>query len=223
MEWINKLIETFVPDNPIELGIIILVILFAITIHEYSHGKAALSLGDPTAKNAGRLTLNPISHIDPMGAIFMFLFHFGWAKPVPVNPSYFENKRTGIILMALSGPVSNLAAAFIAGLFIRYLYINNEIYLRILVYLIILNTGLGIFNLLPIPPLDGSHVLENILPSSAGRKFIHIRRYAPMVLLGVLFLDHFMHLNIFGKLFSYPISKISALFGGENFTKLIGF
>ena len=222
MELINKIISYFHIDDPIVLGIKISIILFALTIHEYAHGKAALSLGDPTAKNAGRLTLNPLSHIDPLGAIFMFIFHFGWAKPVPVNPAYFKDKRKGIILMALSGPVSNIAAAFIAGLFMRYLYINSQIYQMILVYIIILNIGLGLFNLLPIPPLDGSHVLENLLPLPVAERFMKTRRYAPIVLLGVLFLDNFTHLNIFGRLFSYPIIKISQLFGGEHFAKLVG-
>ena len=206
-----------------EIGIRIAVLLFAVTIHEYAHGKAALSLGDPTAKNAGRLTLNPLQHIDIMGAICMFLFNFGWAKPVPVNPAYFADRRKDTILMAVSGPISNIAAAFTAGLFMRYFYIKNDIYLIILIYMIMMNIGLGLFNLLPIPPLDGSHVLENLLPPSAARNFMRIRRYAPIVLLGILLLDHFMHLNIFGKLFSYPIIKISGFFGGENFTRLVGF
>jgi Zn-dependent protease len=210
--------------NIMEIIIRIAVLLFAVTIHEYAHGKAALSLGDPTAKNAGRLTLNPLRHIDPMGAICMFLFNFGWAKPVPVNPAYFADKRKDIILMALSGPISNLAAAFVAGLFMRYFYdIQLDGYKLILVYMILMNVGLGLFNLLPIPPLDGSHVLENILPPAAARGFMHIRRYAPVVLLGVLLLDHFTNLNIFGRLFSNPIILISGLFGGENFTKLVGF
>jgi Zn-dependent protease len=103
------------------------VLLFAITIHEYAHGKAALSLGDPTARNAGRLTLNPLSHIDPMGAICLFLFNFGWAKPVPVNARFFKNIRNDTILMALSGPIANVAAAFVAGLFIRYLMLPWEL------------------------------------------------------------------------------------------------
>lgn len=212
-------------ENNIEMETIIsiVVLLFAVTIHEYSHGKAALSLGDPTAKNAGRLTLNPLSHIDPMGAICMFLFHFGWAKPVPVNPAYFADKRRDIILMALSGPISNLAAAFIAGLFMRYLNIGFKVYQMLLVYLITMNIGLGLFNLLPIPPLDGSHVLENLLPADAAGWFRRIRRYAPMIFLGILLLDHFMHLNMIGELFSIPIRKISGLLGGENFLKLTGF
>ena len=206
-----------------EIGIRIAVLLFAVTIHEYAHGKAALSLGDPTAKNAGRLTLNPIRHIDPMGAVCMFLFNFGWAKPVPVNTAYFADKRKDIILMALSGPISNIAAAFIAGLFMRYFYyIHIDGYKLLLVYMILMNIGLGLFNLLPIPPLDGSHVLENILPPSMAGGFRHVKRYAPIALISVLLLDHFTNLNIFGRLFSSPLIAIAGLFGGENFKNLVG-
>ena len=204
-----------------DLIIIIAVLLFAVTIHEYSHGKAALSLGDPTAKNSGRLTLNPLRHIDPMGAVCMFLFSFGWAKPVPVNSAYFADRRKDIILMALSGPISNIAAAFMAGLFMRYFFINSEIYQAILFNMIRMNTGLGLYNLLPVPPFGGAHVIENMLPLSAADKFRQVRRYAPIIFLGVLLLDHFLKLNILGRLFTYPIYKISVLFGGDNFTKIL--
>lgn len=197
------------------------VLLFAITIHEYSHGKAALSLGDPTAKNAGRLTLNPISHIDPLGAICLFFFHFGWARPVPVNVMFFQNIRRDTVLMALSGPMSNIAVAFLTGLFMRYFLLPWEIYLKVLLYMILMNTGLGIFNLLPIPPLDGSHVLENILPPRASEKYQQIRRYAPFILLGILILDHFFHTGILGRILGYPIFFIARLFGGDNFFRLL--
>jgi Zn-dependent protease len=199
----------------------IAVLLFAVTIHEYSHGKAALSLGDPTAKNAGRLTLNPLRHIDPVGAVCMYLFGVGWAKPVPVNIAYFSDRRKDTILMALSGPVSNLAAAFVAGLLIRYYYLQIDIYLLILVNMVLLNTGLGLFNLLPIPPLDGSHVLENILPAGAASGYQKIRRYAPMIFLGVLIADHYLNLNIFGRILNYPILIVAKLFAGPKFFHLL--
>ncbi|MDB9822509.1 site-2 protease family protein [Deltaproteobacteria bacterium] len=209
--------------NTAEWIIRIAVLLFAVTIHEYAHGKAALSLGDPTAKNAGRLTLNPISHIDPIGAICLFLFNFGWAKPVPVNTRYFQNRRRDTILMAISGPVSNISAAFVTGLFLRFYLIQVPIYQTLLIYMLLMNIGLGLFNLLPIPPLDGSHVLENILPPSASIRFRQMSRYAPFVLIGVLLLDNFLHMNILGRLLAYPILKIAHLFGGDNFYRLIGF
>lgn len=199
----------------------IAVLLFAVTIHEYSHGKAALSLGDPTAKNAGRLTLNPIRHIDPVGAVCMYLFGVGWAKPVPVNISYFANRRKDTILMAISGPISNLAAAFVAGLLIRAYDIPIDIYRLILVNMVLLNIGLGLFNLIPIPPLDGSHVLENILPDRVASGYQKIRRYAPMVFLGILIADHFLKFNIFGRILSYPILLTAELFAGPKIIDLL--
>jgi Zn-dependent protease len=217
IEWINKIIFS---GNPLEWAIRILVLLFAITIHEYSHGKAALSLGDPTAKNAGRLTLNPLSHLDPLGTICMFIFRFGWAKPVPVNPAYFSNRRQDTILMALSGPISNLAAAFVTGICIRNYFFYSEIYLAILYNLICMNIGLGLFNLLPIPPLDGSHVLENILPPSAAKIFHQARRQVLMIFLGVLLIDYYMKYNLLGRLLSKPFFWIAELFGGKNFIHL---
>lgn len=198
----------------------IAVILFAVTIHEYAHGKAALSLGDPTAKNAGRLTLNPLSHLDPVGTVFLLFFHFGWAKPVPVDTRYFTHRKRDTILMALSGPVSNLAAAAVIGIFIRYYNINWEIYRFIMIYALLINIGLGLFNLIPIPPLDGSHVLENILPEKAMYRFYKIRRYAPSVLMGILIIDFFLNLHIFGRLLSSPIYEIAELMGGKNFEHL---
>ena len=201
----------------------IAVLLFAITIHEYAHGKVALLLGDPTAKNAGRLTMNPISHIDPLGAICLFFFHFGWAKPVPVDIRYFKNKRKDTVLMALGGPISNIAAAFAAGILIRHFLFPWEAYQKILIYMILMNTGLGLFNLLPVPPLDGSHVMENILPPHVSVKYRQIGRYAPFILIGILLIDNFLHINILGRIFAYPIFKIAHLFGGDNLLRLLGF
>jgi Zn-dependent protease len=197
------------------------VLLFAITIHEYAHGKAALSLGDPTARDAGRLTLNPLPHIDPLGAIALFLFNFGWAKPVPVDTRYFHNPRRDTILMSLSGPLANFAAAFVAGLFLRYMMLPYELYLKALAYLLLMNTGLGLFNLLPIPPLDGSHVMENLLPYKAARTYRRVGRYAPFVLIGILLLDRFANLNILGRLLGYPIFYLAYLFGGPNLFRIL--
>jgi len=197
------------------------VLLFAITIHEYAHGRAALAFGDPTAKNAGRLNMNPISHLDPIGAICLFLFNFGWAKPVPVDTRYFKNIRKDTILMAIAGPMVNLATAFAAGILIRYFLFPWEVYYKILVYMILMNTGLGLFNLLPIPPLDGSHVLENVLTPSMGQKFRHAGRYAPFILIGVLLMDNFLQINILGRLLSYPILRVCYFFGGDHFLQLL--
>jgi Zn-dependent protease len=197
------------------------VLLFAITIHEYGHGKAALSLGDPTAKEHGRLTLNPISHLDPLGAICLFLFNFGWAKPVPVDPRYFKNPRRDIILMSMSGPIANLSAALVAGIFIRYFLLPFEVYLKVLVYMVLMNVGLGLFNLIPIPPLDGSHVLENVMPSSVASYYRRFRRYGAFFLIAVVLLDNFAHTGILNHLLVYPMLALSHLFAGDNLYRIL--
>jgi Zn-dependent protease len=197
------------------------VLLFAVTIHEYAHGRVALFFGDPTAKNAGRLTWNPISHIDPLGAICLFLFHFGWAKPVPVNPAYFRHIRRETVLMSLGGPLANIAAAFVTGLVIRSAPVSSALFSQMLLYLLLMNTGLGLFNLLPIPPLDGSHVLENVLPRRAAWKYRSLRRYMPMVLMGILLADYFLKIGLFARILGYPIIYLAYAFGGENFLRLL--
>jgi len=197
------------------------VLLFAITIHEYAHGRAALQLGDPTAKNMGRLTLNPFPHIDPFGAICLFLFNFGWAKPVPVNPRYFRDIRKDIIIMSLAGPLANITAAFLAGIFIRYFLLPWDAYGMVLLYMLIMNIGLGLFNLLPIPPLDGSHVLENSLSPPAAQRYRELARYGPFFLLGIIFLDNFAHTGILSRLLVGPMMYLAHLFAGENFYRLL--
>lgn len=197
------------------------VLLFAITVHEYAHGRVALSLGDPTAKMAGRITLNPISHLDPLGAICLFLFNFGWAKPVPINPRYFLNPRMGNLWVSLAGPLANLSVALVMGIFVRFFLFPSELYLTLLVTMLLMNIGLGLFNLLPIPPLDGSHVLESLLPHNALVAYSRIARYAPIALLGIFFADQFLHLRIFSRLLGYPIFYIAHLFAGDNLFRLL--
>lgn len=193
------------------------VLLFAITIHEYAHGRAALWLGDPTAKLSGRLSFNPLHHIDPFGAICLFLFNFGWAKPVPVNPRYFKNMRRDIIIMSLCGPLANISAAFLAGMLIRYLLLPWEVYQITLIYLLFMNIGLGLFNLLPIPPLDGSHVLENALSPNAAQKYREFGRYGPILILAIVMLDNFAHTGIINRVLIGPMKYLAHLFSGINF------
>ncbi len=197
------------------------VLLFAITIHEYAHGKAALLLGDPTAKNMGRLSFNPLTHIDPLGAICLFLFNFGWAKPVPVDFRYFKNTRRDIILMSLCGPLANISAAFLVGILMRYFLLPWDVYQKALVYLILMNMGLGLFNLLPIPPLDGSHVLENVLSPSAAQKYRSFGRYGPFLLIGIIMLDNFAHTGILNRMLIYPMFYLAHLFAGDNLFRLL--
>jgi len=199
----------------------IAVLLFAVTIHEYAHGRAALALGDPTAKLMGRLSFNPLMHIDIVGAICLFLFNFGWAKPVPVDIRYFKNIRRDVIIMSLAGPAANLLAAFAAGLLIRFLMLPLEIYLQALLWLILMNIGLGLFNLIPLPPLDGSHVLENILPPGAGQKYREFARYGPFVLIGIILLDNFAHTGILSRILIGPMFHLAHLFAGDNLFSLL--
>lgn len=176
-------------------------ILFALSVHEFSHGWVADKLGDPTAKNSGRLTLNPSKHIDPIGLIAMFLVHVGWAKPVPVNTRYFKNAKRDTALVALAGPMSNLISAFVGTLIYWALVIALSLravtssmpvwdgILIILANFIYLNIGLAIFNLIPIPPLDGSRILDAFLPTKLYLAYHKYEQIIRIVLLAVLIFD----------------------------------
>jgi len=192
------------------------VILFCITIHEYAHGRVAYALGDPTAKMAGRLTLNPFHHLDPIGAIMLFLFNFGWAKPVPVDPRYFKNIKRDTMLMAAAGPGANFLAALMAGLLIRYFLLASQLYQLVLLYLLFMNIGLALFNLIPIPPLDGSHILENLLPYEMSVRYQQVGRYGLMILFLVVLLDSFAGTQILTSILLYPMFWIAKLFAGKN-------
>ncbi len=171
------------------------IIFLAITVHECAHGYVAYLLGDRTAKMYGRLSLNPIHHMDLMGAICMLLFGFGWAKPVPVNPQYFKNPKGGMSLVGLAGPVSNFLMALIFsvlyGLMFRFFPNSTSFIMEFFTSLfavgIMLNIGLGIFNLIPIPPLDGSKILAFFLPNRWYYKLMEYERYAMPVLMLLLF------------------------------------
>lgn len=204
--------------------------LIALTVHEYSHGYAAYRMGDPTAKNLGRLTLNPLHHIDPFGTLCMILFRFGWAKPVPINPRYFKKPKKGFAIVALAGPLSNLILSFFsAGAYLltnallKDVAFESELWLTVaknfILFLSIfysLNLGLAIFNLLPIPPLDGSRLLNVILPQKYYFGLMRYERYIYFGLLGWLFIGNFFYrfllrfsviaesafLSVFVKIFS---------------------
>ncbi|MBS4015700.1 MAG: site-2 protease family protein [Candidatus Latescibacteria bacterium] len=185
-------------------------ILFCLTIHEYAHGLAALRLGDPTAKYAGRLTLNPFKHLDPIGTISLFLFRMGWAKPVPINPMYFRNPKRDIMLSALAGPAANFLAAIVFGLILRIIYqfypVNN-FFITILVMFFYFNIILGTFNLLPIPPLDGSKILYYLLPDTMARQYAQLERYGLFILLGIIVLGNLSGVSIF-SLVIYPVIRL---------------
>ncbi|NMB24418.1 MAG: site-2 protease family protein [Firmicutes bacterium] len=174
-------------------GIILLVpaLLFAISVHEFAHGFVAYRLGDPTPKYQGRLTLDPRAHIDPMGALMLLLFRFGWAKPVQVNPSYFKDQRQGMAMVALAGPAANFISAYVFLLTVNILPSMFSPQVGIVLYQFLLlnmqlNLGLAAFNFLPIPPLDGSKILAWLLPARYGFSFRRLEMYGPVILLLLL-------------------------------------
>ncbi len=172
------------------------VIILALCVHETAHGFVAKLLGDPTAYNLGRISLNPKKHLDPMGTILMFVFGFGWAKPVPINTRYFRNPKWGMALSALAGPVSNVICSYIffvlCSLMENFLVIQTQTTFIIanavhsLFYVgYLLNLSLAVFNLLPVPPLDGSRILFVILPAKA---YFAVMKYERYIYIGVMVL-----------------------------------
>ena len=179
-------------DILIELLISIPAVLLCLSVHEAAHGFAANALGDPTAKNAGRLTLDPIHHLDPIGTICLLLFHVGWAKPVPVDVRYFKKPRRDIALVSLAGPLSNFLLALIA-LFLQRIFMSGSSTILLAIGLFcystaVMSIGLGVFNLIPVPPLDGSKILFSFLPYQAELKFARYQQYIQFGVLILLFL-----------------------------------
>ena len=171
-----------------------IVVFLCLPVHELCHGLAAYKLGDDTAKTLGRLSFNPIAHLDPIGTIMIFLFGIGYAKPVPINPLKFKDYRKGVALTALAGPLSNLAMAFVfafVGSAVASFADAGSTAVRIIVLLISLaadiNISLAVFNLLPIPPLDGSRILGAVLPDRLYEKYFRYERYIMIGLIVILF------------------------------------
>jgi len=183
-----------------ELIILAPPLLFALTFHEFAHGFVAYRLGDPTARDAGRLTLNPLKHLDPIGTIAFFFIKFGWAKPVPVNPSYFRNPKKDMLWVALAGPMTNLALAVISAIVTKGIWLlatmlpysaTAEAILvplnGMLIASVWINLVLCIFNFLPIPPLDGSRILTGLLPNDLARSYLRVERYGFIIILVLAF------------------------------------
>ncbi len=188
-----------IPDIAYTIAVWAAPILFAITLHEAAHGWVADRLGDPTAKSLGRITVNPIKHIDPMGTVVVPLFLamvspfvMGWAKPVPVQPHYFKSPRLDMALVAIAGPVSNFIMACIWALLIKvaYLSLNDSQTLTFLLEMgkngIIINIVLMVLNLLPIPPLDGGRVVAGILPPQLAMPYMQLERFGMVIILLLL-------------------------------------
>ncbi len=220
------------PDPPF-----IIAVLVALTFHEYAHGWVAYQLGDPTAKYEGRLTLNPVAHLDPLGTLMFLLIRFGWGKPVPVNPRYFKHYRRDTALVALAGPASNLILAFLAFFLLLLLIprdggfegasaiigaVNSaspslKFIVETLSTSVVVNLGLMAFNLLPIAPLDGSKILAAFVPLRHEDLYERYLEYGTYILLGLLVLERIFGVPILlGWIYGImnPVLQLMALIGG---------
>ena len=170
---------------PEVLVLLIPVLLFALVFHEFSHGWVANKLGDPTAKYSGRLTLNPMAHLDLFGSLMILFVGFGWAKPVPVDSRYLANPRTDMMKIAFAGPASNLLLAFIAGSLIR-LTGNMGALSSMLIMFVQINIMLAVFNMIPIPPLDGSQIFSGLMIRHNPDLVVKLQIYGPQILMGLI-------------------------------------
>jgi Zn-dependent protease len=209
--------------DPIGLILLIPPLLFALTVHEAAHGLAALKLGDPTAKLLGRLTLNPLAHLDPLGSlIFLIPPHIGWAKPVPVDPRYLKNPRRDMMWIALAGPVSNVLLALMFGTILRIIEavphqmtsIVEMALVRMVLWSVVLNLSLAVFNMIPIFPLDGSKVLSGLLSPAAAARFQALEPVGPFLLLGLILLGSFSGVSVIGAMVSPVVRHVGGLFTG---------
>ena len=206
--------------------------LITIILHELAHGLVSTWFGDPTPKETGRLTLNPIKHIDPIGLLCLIFFHFGWAKPVIIDPSYYKNKKVGITLVSLAGPIMNFLIMLVSFLFMGIVYkimistnSSDNTFLNIIftffAYLAILNIGLGLFNLIPIPPLDGSKAIGIVLPRNAYEEYMGYQKYGTFFMLGIMLVIYILSyfnvdspiLKITESIYNFFIELIIKIFG----------
>ena len=186
-------------DGILNLLITAFCVFLSLSFHEFCHGLAAYKLGDDTARLMGRLNLNPMSHLDPFGTFCLFFFGFGWARPVPVNPMRFKSGKykSGMVITSLAGPLGNFVLAFLALAIYRIIWAfvplenigENSLFMlfdEITVTLVLMNIGLGVFNLMPVPPLDGSKILNAILPARIYFKIMQYDRYGFLILILLL-------------------------------------
>lgn len=204
-------------------GILLMIppLLFALTFHEYSHALVATRLGDPTARLLGRLTLNPIAHLDPMGTlVFVLTQRIGWAKPVPIDERYLQHPRRDIMWIALAGPVSNLILALLFGTIVRFAApmpvttVAQRVILAMVEGSVIVNLGLATFNMIPVFPLDGSRILTGLLNPLAAERFREFDRYGPFVLMGIVVLGMTTGVNLFSYVIYPVIYVLGRLFTG---------
>ncbi len=197
------------------------VLLLSLILHEVAHGYVAYRCGDKTAKNLGRLSLNPAKHLDPLGTLSLFLIGFGWANPVPIIMRNFRKPRRDLMLVAAAGPLTNLLIAFVCTpIFILVMKMGNIDYISGMIYYreadiyllfammlniaVIINIGLALFNLLPIPPLDGSRLATSLLPRRLAVRYVQLERYSRQLLIGIIVVSNIANINIF-----YPLTWLA--------------
>ena len=223
-------------ESIVEIALSALAVLLILTIHEYSHAYAAYRLGDNTAKRLGRLTLNPIKHLDPLGALCMIFFRFGWATTVPINPRNFKKPKRDFAIVALAGPLSNMIFAFFSALLYLLLvaiFINVtfpsefllQAFLNLLTFVFIfhqINIGIGLFNLIPIPPLDGSRILNVVLPPKYYFGIMKYERQIYFVLIGWLILGNAAKRALLSLSFVASNPVLSTIAGIFSLTDMLG-
>jgi Zn-dependent protease len=201
----------------------LVVLVVSLTFHEFAHAWTAVKLGDETPRWAGRLTLNPLKHLDPVGSLMLLLVGFGWAKPVPVNPYTLKSKnRAGLLYVSLSGPLANFILAVLAALPLRFgwvdpVYSNSALIpslFEFLIYFLSINLGLMLFNLLPIPPLDGEEILSFFLRGKLAHFYEQIRPYGSFILLGLIVIGQVSGFNIFSIVLQPAMNGLAKLLLG---------
>jgi len=194
---------------------VVVALLLGITVHEFSHGMAARKLGDRTAERLGRLSLDPRAHLDPAGSLMLCLVGFGWGKPVPINPYALRwGPKTGSAVVAVAGPLSNIALAALFAMPVRLGWATggySEIFFHSVV---VLNVILAVFNLLPVPPLDGSKIAMAVLPPDLGRGLASMERYGMVILLGIIFLSYYTPVDILGGVVAPAVEGIADMLTG---------
>lgn len=224
LHYLQNLFQALDVSSLTDAVLRVAAVFLCLTVHETCHGLAALALGDPTAKSMHRLSLNPLHHIDWLGLALMFTVGFGWAKPVPVDPRYFKKPKQGMAITALAGPASNFMLAYVSTIIYSMLFAVAQVKgestglslaLTFFSLLISLNIGLGIFNLIPFPPLDGSKVLVMFLPDRWYGRWMQLERYGMIVLMAALW---------FGLLDGFLMAArnlvLNAMLNGANFAYL---